>query len=173
MNIATKELFPIVVAAALWSPTWQGKQVLFRTDNQAVVAALALYSAHDPPLVHLLRSLFFIEAHFDFEHKVVHIPGEKNRIADALSRNNTSVFSSLLFISFCHPAVTIRTAVRPVSAVDISALERLAQFFARGLAARTVAIYGSAQRRYLTFCEAAGLSPLLLSEGSYVFLWFS
>ena len=63
-------------------------------DNQAVVAALVSYSALDPPLVHLLRSLFFIEAHFDFEHKVVHI--EKNGIADALSRNDMSVFSSLL-----------------------------------------------------------------------------
>ena len=96
VNIATKELFPIVEAAALWGPTWRGKQVLFRTNNQAVVAALASYSARDPPLVHLLRSLFFIEAHIDFEHKVVHIPGEKNGIADALSRNDMSVFSSLL-----------------------------------------------------------------------------
>ena len=50
--------------------------------------------------------------------------------------------------------------------MDISALERLAQeFFARGLAARAVATYGSAQWRYLTFCEAAGLIPLPLSEG--------
>ena len=95
VNIATKELFPIVLAAALWGRKWQGKPVLFRTGNQAVVAALALYSARDPHLVHLLRSLFFIEAHFDFEHKVLHIPGE-NRIADALSRNDMSSFSSLL-----------------------------------------------------------------------------
>ena len=77
-------------------PRGGGKQVLFQTDNQAVVVALASYSAHDTPLVHLLRSLFFIKAHFDFEHKVVHIPGEKNGIADALSRNDMSVFSSLL-----------------------------------------------------------------------------
>ena len=88
MNIATKELFPIVLAAALWGRKWQGKQVLFRTDNKAVVAALASYSACDPPLVHLLRSLFFIEAHFNFEHKVVHIPGEENGIADALLRSD-------------------------------------------------------------------------------------
>ena len=96
MNIGTKELFPIVLAAALWSPKWRGKQVLFRTDNEAVVAALASYSARDLPLVHLLRSLFFIKAHFDFEHKVVHILGEENGIADALSRNDMSIFSSLL-----------------------------------------------------------------------------
>ena len=86
------------------------------------------------------------------------------------------LFSPLCYrsISFCHPTVSIRTAVRPVSAVDISTLERLAQeFFARGLAARMVATYGSAQHRYLTFCEAAGLSPLPLSEGVlYLFVVF-
>ena len=96
MNIATKELFPIVLVAALWSPKWRGKQVLFRTNNEAVVAALASYSARDPPLVHFLRCLFFIEAHFDFKHKVVHIPWEENGIADALLRNDMSIFSSLL-----------------------------------------------------------------------------
>ena len=72
------------------------KQVLFRTDNQAVVAALASYSARYPPLVYMLRSLFFIKAQFDFEHKVVHTPGEENGIVDALSRNDMSIFSSLL-----------------------------------------------------------------------------
>ena len=50
--------------------------------------------------------------------------------------------------------------------MDISALERLAQeLIARSLTARTVATCGSAQRRYLTFCEVAGLSPLPLFEG--------
>ena len=50
--------------------------------------------------------------------------------------------------------------------MDISRLERLAQeFIARGLTARTVTTYGSVQRRHLTFCEAAGLTPLPLFKG--------
>ena len=45
-------------------------------------------------------------------------------------------------------------------------MERLAQeFIARGLTARTVTTYGSVQRRHLTFCEAAGLTPLPLFKG--------
>ena len=103
VNIATKELFPIVLAAALWGPRWRGQRVLFRTDNQAVVSALASYSAKDPPLVHLLRSLFFIEAHFDIEHSVVHVPGESNGAADALSRDKMVSFFSLLPQASPHP----------------------------------------------------------------------
>ena len=92
MNIATKELFPIVLAAALWGQKWR----VSRFTSGPITRQLASYSARDPPLMHLLRSLFFTEAHFDFEHKMVHIPGEENGIADALSRNDMSIFSSLL-----------------------------------------------------------------------------
>ena len=107
-----------------------GKQVLFRTNNQAV----GLVFCRDPPLMHLLRSPFFIEANFDFEHKMVHISGKENGIADALSRNDNYVYF-LLFVTtgrsspFCHPTVTNRTAVRSVSTADISTLERFAQEF--------------------------------------------
>ena len=96
VNIATKELFPLVMAAALWGTRWRGGRILFRSDNQAVVAALASYSARDPPLVHLLRCLFFFEAYFDFEHAVEHVPGSDNGAADALSRNKVTSFLSLL-----------------------------------------------------------------------------
>ena len=96
VNIATKELFPLVVAAAIWGVRWKGGSVLFRSDNQAVVAALSSYSARDPPLTHLLRCLFFIEAYFDFEHTVAHVPGIDNGAADALSRDNMTKFFSFL-----------------------------------------------------------------------------
>ena len=96
VNIATKELFPLVMAAALWGTRWRGGRILFRSDNQAVVAALASYSARDPPLVHLLRCLFFFEAYFEFEHVVEHVPGSDNGAADALSRNKVTSFLSLL-----------------------------------------------------------------------------
>ena len=99
----TQELFPIVLATALWGSRWKGQRVLFRTDNQAIVSALTNYSAKDPPLVHLLRSLFFIEAHFDIEHSVVYVPGECNGAADALSRDRLTSFFSLLPQVSPHP----------------------------------------------------------------------
>ena len=76
-SIAVKELFPIVVAAAVWGDTWSSHCITFRCDNQAVVAALSSRSVRDPQMMHLLRCLFFLEAHFNFDHRVFHIEGKK------------------------------------------------------------------------------------------------
>jgi hypothetical protein len=94
-NIASKELLPVVVSAAIWGPCWRGQRILYRLDNQAAVGALNSHSARDDGLSHLLRCLFFIEAKFDLEHEAVYLPGSMNVAADAISRNNTSTFLSL------------------------------------------------------------------------------
>ena len=92
VNIAVKELVPILVSAAVWGSSWRGTVVLFVSDNQAVVTCLTNRTAHDPLIAHLLRCLFFLEAHFGFEHKSQHISGSRNTAADALSRNRLSEF---------------------------------------------------------------------------------
>ena len=94
-NIAIKELVPVIAAAAIWGPQWEGSKVCFNVDNMAVVAALNNNRARDPHLAHLLRCLFFFEAHYKFEHQSTHIPGKLNTAADALSRNRTSTFHSV------------------------------------------------------------------------------
>lgn len=40
----------------------------------------------------MLRCLFFIEAHHQFEIEATHIPGIHNDLADDLSRNNLASF---------------------------------------------------------------------------------
>lgn len=45
-----------------------------------------------PHLAHLLRCLFFFEAHHQFEHFATHIPGAHNVAADSLSRNKLDEF---------------------------------------------------------------------------------
>ena len=51
--------------------------------------------------------------------------------------------------------------------MDITALEELVrQYFACGIAKRTVSTYTSAQRRYLNFCQTYQISPLPLSEAT-------
>ena len=95
VNIATKELFPVVVAAAIWGKHWTGLCVQFQSDNQAVVAALSTRATRSPQIMHLLRCLFFFEAHFGFEHRASYIPGPENRLADALSRDRVNMFLSL------------------------------------------------------------------------------
>ena len=59
-NIAIKELFPLVVSAAVWGSSWRGSRVSFLSDNQAVVHVLSSRSAKDPALAHLMRCLFFL-----------------------------------------------------------------------------------------------------------------
>lgn len=45
--------------------------------------------------MHMLRCLFFFEAHFKFEHVAAHIRGKDNATADALSRDGLSEFFAL------------------------------------------------------------------------------
>ena len=91
-NIATKELLPIVIAAAIWGKHWYGKIVLCRCDNEAVVQVLSKRSCKSQSLMHLLRCLFFFEAHFSFHMVATHIKGSTNELADNLSRNKLSSF---------------------------------------------------------------------------------
>jgi hypothetical protein len=90
--IAVKELIPIVMALMLWGQHWSGNVVLIQCDNKAVVDVLNSGFAKDGILMHLLRCVFFISAHFEITTKAAHIPGRKNIAADALSRNNLCLF---------------------------------------------------------------------------------
>ena len=103
VNIAIKELLPLVLATALWGFEWSGSRVCFFSDNQAVVMALSSLSARDPELSHLLRCLFLFKAKFHFEFHAQHIAGVRNTAADALSRNKLPLFRSLCPQALPHP----------------------------------------------------------------------
>ena len=49
--IAYKELFPVVVAAHVWGPQWSKKNVLSRSDNDAVVHVLNWRASKIPSLM--------------------------------------------------------------------------------------------------------------------------
>ena len=93
-NMAVKELVPIVAAAALWGPYWQGKVILCFCDNMAVVAAINAGRAKFPPINRLLRCLFFLTAYFHCSVSAAHIQGTSNTLADAISRNLLFTHSS-------------------------------------------------------------------------------
>ena len=95
VDIAAKELVPLVIAAAMWGARWRGHHVLFHVDNMAVVTTVQSLNARDRLLCQLLRCLHFYSAHFDFSFTASHVPGIQNVAADALSRGNVSLFSSL------------------------------------------------------------------------------
>ena len=94
LSIAVKELVPILMAGMLWGDTWRNKRVLVHCDNQAVVEVVNSGSSKDPGLAQLLRCLFFIIAEFQLSLQATHIMGLNNVQADAISRNNLSVFFS-------------------------------------------------------------------------------
>ena len=60
VNIAHKEIVPILLAVACWGPSWRGERILYHSDNAAVVYAINKGSACDPQLMHILHSLFFL-----------------------------------------------------------------------------------------------------------------
>ena len=94
-SIAYKELFPIVIAAHLWGPGWSRKHILFRSDNQSVVALLTSRTSKVPALMHLLRDLLLSAARWGFTFSSMHVPGVQNSVADAISRFHWQEFRRL------------------------------------------------------------------------------
>ena len=94
-SITVKELVPVVLASAVWGPYWSGLHICFHSDNSAVVALLRSLTSRDHVIMHLIRCLSFFAALFRFDFTAAHVPGASNVAADALSRNNMSLFLSL------------------------------------------------------------------------------
>ena len=92
VNITTKELVPIVLAAAVWGADWKGKNVMALCDNAAVVATINKGSCKEPESMHLMRCLAFIRARSQFNLFSSHVSGTDNDLADALSRDNLQYF---------------------------------------------------------------------------------
>ncbi len=94
-GITAKELLPIVVAMASWGKRWQGRAVLARCDNMAVVAIVNSGSSREVEAMHLRRCLAFLEAKWAIQLRAEHVRGENNEVADAISRNRTDVMFGL------------------------------------------------------------------------------
>ena len=91
-SIQWQELFAIVAAALTWGHLLEGQRIRFHCD---IVQAWTNQSSKHPGVMELLRTLFFIAAQHSFTVSLVHLPGQLNYIADALSRNQISRFFSL------------------------------------------------------------------------------
>lgn len=102
-HISAKEMVPVVVAAALWGQSWTHSQVVFRSDNSQVVAAINSGTSCNRIAAHLTRCLCFITASYQFVATARHIPGRLNSAADALSRKQHSKFVQLLPSAFPSP----------------------------------------------------------------------
>ena len=93
-SILWMELFPIVLATAVWGRRWEESNVIIHCDNMGTVAVVNSGYSKAAPVMYLLRCLFFARARFQFTLQAVHTPGVQNTWADAVSRNNISWFLS-------------------------------------------------------------------------------
>ena len=91
-SIALKELFPIVLACAVWGHQWSGSYVLCNSDNVAAVCQVNRLHAQAPIASHLLRCLALFMALFNCCIRAIHIAGSSNCGADQLSRDRLTHF---------------------------------------------------------------------------------
>ena len=80
-HITVKEMVPVVIAATIWGPAWQGKTVRFLCDNMAVVHIVSHGSSKNQEAMHLARCLAFIAGKFDLHMEAHHIKGADNSLA--------------------------------------------------------------------------------------------
>lgn len=86
LQIAIKELFPIVLAIEVWGNLFRNHKVLFFSDNDAVVNIINKQTCKDKQLMVLVRRLVLSALKHNILFRAKHIPGKHNVIADGLSR---------------------------------------------------------------------------------------
>ena len=99
VNIAIKELLPIVLAVQLWGSILANKRILFFTDNEAIVHIINKQSSKDSKIMNLVRSLVTASLINNINFMSKHIPGKYNIIADHLSRSQVTKANEL-FLTF-------------------------------------------------------------------------
>ena len=89
-HINVKEGMMMLVAAFRWACFWAKGRVVFRTDNMTAAVALNKGTSLCRPLMEIVRTMFWIATCQNFAVNCVHLPGECNVLADALSRLHES-----------------------------------------------------------------------------------
>ena len=65
-KISLKELLRIALACAMWGKYWKGQRLVCHCDNAAMVAIINSGSSKKDLAMDLMRSLFFVSAHYKF-----------------------------------------------------------------------------------------------------------
>jgi len=113
ITYTVKELTPVVVAAAIWGHRWIRHFILVHSDNMPTIAIINSRTSHNSEAMHLVQCLTFIAAKFQINISAVHIAGQSNTVADAISRDNLP-----LFFSLCPQARRHQMPI-PVALVDL------------------------------------------------------
>ena len=85
-RIVIFEMLNILIALRVWGDEWCNMRVTCFCDNRAVVDVLEDNRTKDRWLGLILREILMLQAKLNIQLKVLHVRGEANPIADALSR---------------------------------------------------------------------------------------
>lgn len=91
-NITLKELFPIMAAIEVWAPQLADQRIVLHTDNQALVHIINATTSKDVNIMAMIRRLIVKCMISNIQIKARHVPGCKNVLADALSRQQVEAF---------------------------------------------------------------------------------
>ena len=162
LPITQKEVLPVVFACSVWGSQWSVQTVQAYCDNEAAVVVLNTGYSRDPQIMHLLRCLFFIKAHFQMEIKVSHIPGIENTQTDAISRD----FLPGPGTQAQHQSVPVVSPPdRKSTRLDLATLSHTVQkLFSAGLAQSTVKSYRLCSNKYIKFCLDKGITSFPAEE---------
>lgn len=92
LNICVLELYPIYAAIFLWSELLSHETVDVHTDNKALVSILNRLYTKDKSVRWLLKPLAMLCLEHNIHIVAHHIPGEKNKGPDLLSRGKIACF---------------------------------------------------------------------------------
>ena len=82
-SIDFKELFAIVVAVFTWGSQWEGKRIVFVTDNLPITQIWHKGTSRSSEIMVLVRKLYLVAAQCGFSVSLKHILGIYNPVADA------------------------------------------------------------------------------------------
>lgn len=94
-NITLLEFVPIVLALEVWGDLFRNAVVILHTDNEALVSVINKQSSKETLVMKLVRRLVRATLNFNILCLAEHVPGEKNAIADSLSRLQVDRFRAL------------------------------------------------------------------------------
>ena len=86
LHINNKEATIAALSVLRWGHLFSNHTIVIHTDNTYTAAIINKCSCRNVSVMHLLRSMFWLSAKYNFVVKAKNIPGSTNVVADAISR---------------------------------------------------------------------------------------
>lgn len=95
-NIAVLEFYPVLTAIQVWGKALENKNLVFVTDNEAIVSVINTQTTKHKQILFLLRLLVLECLRRNICFSAVHVPSKQNLACDLLSRAKIDAFFQVL-----------------------------------------------------------------------------